>query len=214
MRTDPPQSAIAKQHIPIAAAVASQRSASQTTNSSSSPVVHVSRPPKLASPHGASTTVVTDSAKKLIREDPPAAVPKPHFETPEDQSVKALWLRAIDQMEDMTGDFAREAVEVAQPELGKLRVTFASHQLLNRTQLEKPDRKAKLEQAMSKSFGRRMQVEFVSLAASPENNQPHVPTGVSRVQRMRALEQDPFVRRMKAIFEVEIIKIDEPRRPL
>ncbi|MFM8251166.1 MAG: DNA polymerase III subunit gamma/tau [Planctomycetota bacterium] len=159
------------------------------------------------------TTAATDTSVPVVSENHPVH-PTPSSPTPSSSPVleaSRLWNQALDQLEDMTADYARAAQRVRWLDADRLIVTFSSERGLQKQSCERPDRRQKLEVSLQGIAGRPVRVEFELLAATAPPPGPRKPAAANRVQRMRELERNPFVSQAKAIFEAEIVDIAEPR---
>ncbi|MFM7844692.1 MAG: DNA polymerase III subunit gamma/tau [Planctomycetota bacterium] len=159
------------------------------------------------------TAAATDTSVPVVSENHPVH-PTPASTTPASSPVleaSRLWNQALDQLEDMTADYARAAQRVRWLDADRLIVTFSSERGLQKQSCERPDRRQKLEVSLQGIAGRPVRVEFEMLAATAPPPGPRKPAAANRVQRMRELERNPFVSQAKAIFEAEIVDIAEPR---
>ena len=80
-------------------------------------------------------------------------------------------------------------------------------------QLERPDRRQRLEQALSEVAGRSIRVEFELLPDVPQTGaiapKPQ-PTAARRRQRIREVERNLLVQQAIAVFDAEIIDVTDP----
>jgi DNA polymerase-3 subunit gamma/tau len=129
-----------------------------------------------------------------------------------DQSAGQIWRAALAAMDDLTADFARQAVAIAAIDDNRLRLSFEETRELAKQSCERPERKSKLEAAIKKVSARDVLVECVTCAVRrSEEAAPKPSAAVSRRQRMRDAEQQPGVRQVMELFDAEIIRVDEPR---
>lgn len=124
------------------------------------------------------------------------------------KSADGIWKQVLDQLGDMTADFASyyERVAIAAPD--SLVVYFREGYTLQKESCEQPDRKAQLEKMMARVVGRPIRID---MAVIPETRQPSPAPAPSLFQLMREKESHPFVRQAVELFDAEVIKVDVPR---
>jgi hypothetical protein len=125
-------------------------------------------------------------------------------------SVEHIWKTALDSLGDMTAEFARHAGQLIVAGPQRLVAQFGAGYILHKESCERPDRRAKLEEAVSRAAGHcvRLELELVpGEAAKPVRPQPPP----SARQRQREKEQHPLVRRAMELFDAEIVGVDELR---
>jgi DNA polymerase-3 subunit gamma/tau len=147
--------------------------------------------------------LMTPAANHTISGDMPTSSPV--------LEASRIWNQALDQLEDMTADYARAAQRVRWSDGDRLIVTFSAERSLQKQSCERADRRQKLEVSLQGVAGRPVRLEFELLAATAPPPGPRKPAAANRVQRMRELERNPLVSQAKAIFEAEIVDIAEPR---
>ncbi|MFO0902680.1 MAG: hypothetical protein U0939_06755 [Pirellulales bacterium] len=126
------------------------------------------------------------------------------------RSAQQVWESALDLLEDMTADFGRFFAAVGAPSSDRLVVSFRPQYNLQKQSLEKPDRRAKIEQAVSRVVGAAVKVEFELLAGEVRPVEKRS-APVSRVVKIREREKHPFVQQAKTMFDAEIVDVMEPR---
>ena len=128
----------------------------------------------------------------------------------EPRTARQVWEAALDLLEDMTADFGRffAAVNVAASD--RLVVSFRPQYNLQKQSLEEPDRRLKIEQAVSTVVGAAVKVEFELLAGETRPVERKT-APVSRVVKIREREKHPFVQQAKVMFDAEIVDVVEPR---
>jgi DNA polymerase-3 subunit gamma/tau len=127
--------------------------------------------------------------------------------TPE--SAESIWKQVLEQLGDMTADFASHFDHLAIPAPDSLVVHFRERYTLHKKSCEQPERKAQLEDAMARIVGRKVRIDMVVIP-EPESKQTE-PPAPSLFQRMREKESHPFVRQAVELFEAEVVKVDVPR---
>lgn len=181
-------------------------------------LVPVDSEPSPAMPQVQTTSTATAISAVVAAAEPVPAVSR---ETPrvavahsgaagEAADARKLWESALDQLEDMTADFGRGYSTVAFADPERLVVSFRPEYNLQRSSCERPDRKQKIEQALSRTAGRIIRVEFVALAV--ESKPAERKAGpVSRVARIREREKHPMVQQARTMFDAEITDVIEPK---
>jgi DNA polymerase-3 subunit gamma/tau len=110
----------------------------------------------------------------------------------------------------MTADFAGRADGVAISGPNRLVVRFRKAYTQAQNYCERPERRQKLEQTLSRIAGRDIRIDFVTLpdepaAAGPESSAAKPP--VNRRQRQQELMRHPLVRKAAELFDTEIIAV-------
>ncbi len=106
----------------------------------------------------------------------------------------------------MTADYARFCDRVAIAAPNRLVASFKANYTLQKESCEKPDRKARIEQALQQVTGQRIQVDFeVRRDESSDTARQQPPQ--SQQQRRREFAKHPFVKQAIDLFEAEITDI-------
>ena len=154
--------------------------------------------------------------KKTLRVDDPAptvgsAASAGIVLSPE--NVDALWQQALSALGDMTSDHAKMAESVAISGPNRLVARFGKAYSSAKEFCARPERKAKLEQALGAVAGTSIKLDFEllegdgSAGLAPRLQQP-VPA--SRQQRFRQAAQHPLVRQAMELFDAEIVSVAQP----
>jgi hypothetical protein len=102
----------------------------------------------------------------------------------------------------MTSDMASHYKTVEWSGQDRLLVTLDDAYL--RDLCSRADRTAKLEAALARATGKNIRIDFQ--VTEPDNiSSPPPPPRLTRVQLIRKLEQDPFVRTAMEVFGAEVI---------
>jgi DNA polymerase-3 subunit gamma/tau len=128
-------------------------------------------------------------------------------------AAAALWKQTLEQIGDMTAISAGRAERVAISGPNKLVVSFRKAYNQAMQYCERADQRQKLEQALSRTAGRGLRLEFALLAdeASPAAvveraaNRP-----VNRRQRQQEVLRHPLIRRAAELFDTELIDLLDP----
>jgi hypothetical protein len=133
----------------------------------------------------------------------------------ETQSLESLWRDALasleSTMEGMTADFARHADRLTLAGPNRLVAHFRAGYILHKESCERPERRSKLEEAISRLVGRAVKVDFALLAGESDKDVRPQPPPTAR-QLLREKEQHPLVRRAVELFDAEVVRIEPSRR--
>lgn len=143
-------------------------------------------------------------------EDPPSSPTVPNgsaFQLTAD-SANSIWQQAIAQIEDMTADYAGFCDRVAISAPNRLVASFKASYTLQKESCEKPDRKARIEQALQRVTGQQIQVDFEVRREQGGGSQRPQPRP-SMQQRRREIEKLPLVKQAIEVFEAEITRVVE-----
>jgi DNA polymerase-3 subunit gamma/tau len=124
------------------------------------------------------------------------------------ESADHIWKQVLDELGDMTADFASYYDHVAISAPNSLVVHFRKGYTLQKESCELPDRKAQLEQTMARIVGHPVRIE---IAVIPEADQPSIVPAPSMFQLMREKETHPLVRQAVELFDAEVIRVELPR---
>lgn len=115
----------------------------------------------------------------------------------------------------MAADLGKLASDIAISGPNALAVSFPPHYTYQKSACERPDRKARLEEAVSAVVGRPIRLEFrineAAVAKPPEKPAASVPTLVQKAQRKREKERHPLVRQAMELFEADVEHVTEGR---
>ncbi len=107
-------------------------------------------------------------------------------------NVDSVWKQVLDQIGDMTSDFASHYDHIAISAPDSLVVHFRERYTLHMKSCEQPERKAQLERTMAQLVGRRIRIDMAVISEPKENKAG--PPAPSMFQQMREKEGHPFVR--------------------
>jgi len=115
----------------------------------------------------------------------------------------------------MTADFAARAERIAISGPNRLVVSFRKAYTQAQQYCERPERRQKLEQTLSKIAGRNIRLDFATLPedshAAASVDRPAAKPPVNRRQRQQELLRNPLIRKAAELFDTEIIAvIDAP----
>lgn len=186
-------------------------------------------PPTETQPTAARPTNSDDAQKKndtgLETESTQSEVPDRHLEStvatlpPSTASVsisnsfqaRTYWEESLKLLDDLTADYAKFFSDVAISAPNRLVIRFPAEYTLQKNACERPERRIKLEQALTQIVGREIGLTF-ELAAARTVTPDERRTPASRRQRMREVESHPLVQEARKLFDAEVVEVSEARR--
>jgi DNA polymerase-3 subunit gamma/tau len=122
-------------------------------------------------------------------------------------TARQLWDQAVSLVENMTADHARAASEVAIRAPDQLAVVFSAKYNFSKAFCERPDRAAKLEEALESVAGQRFRLVFV-LAEEASGGETAATRTISPRQRKAELEAEirrrPLVEKAARLFSASV----------
>ncbi len=167
-------------------------------------------PPPVAGRDGTAGIPATDDAPRQTAASAPTAVSAEDLPPLKPEQVKRIWQQALEEMGDMTADYARKCTDVAISAPNRLVARFSSGYTVEAC--SRAERKARLEETLSRVAGRPVRVDFEVVPETPRPARSGT-VPVSRRQRMRQLESHPFVREAMELFGGELTRADAPPKP-
>lgn len=197
--------------------IASGAPLANVSQSAGQPANQISAPPAAgAIPPPPRTEAAPENQKKTpdVSEPPIFAPAQPAVEAVlTNEEAQLIWKQVLDQIQDMTADYARkvESIAISGPNrlVGRFRKAYSQF----KDQVERPERRQRLEQALAEVAGRAIRVEFELLPDEPQTAAPVAkpqPTAARRRQRMKEMERNLLVQQAIAVFDAEIIDIIDP----
>lgn len=116
------------------------------------------------------------------------------------------WRQAMSDLGDMTGDAGSFYSRLAILAPNRLAVFFTEAYNTQKEMCARPERKLRLEQALSRVAGRPFQLEFRIAPGEGAVVQRSAPA--TRLQRMRERQRHPFVREAMQMFDADITRVD------
>jgi DNA polymerase-3 subunit gamma/tau len=140
----------------------------------------------------------------------PAAIPSPL----DASSATAAWKQTLAEIGDMTADFAGRADAVAISGPNRLVVQFRKAYTQALQYCERPDKRQKLEQTLSRIAGRNLRIDFAllqeeSTGEASVSERPAARPPVNRRQRHQEMMRHPLIRKASELFDTEIVTILE-----
>ena len=186
-----------------------------TTTAAAATPPPVAQPPDAQPPvsptNAAATTVAaaaTVAAVAATASTTPPAQPTETGSAFNTTSPAETWKSVTQRLEGMTADMASDCSKVEQSESGNLIVTLADK--VNKDFCSKPERKQLIESILAEITKQSVKVEF--LAAKKDPQREAVQPKLTRVQQLRQLESNDFVKNAISIFEAEIANFKQGRR--
>jgi DNA polymerase-3 subunit gamma/tau len=147
---------------------------------------------------------------------PPGPEPADSLSVLDDAAAAAAWKQTLAEIGDMTADFAAKADRTAISGPNRLVVWFRKAYTQALQYCERPEKRQKLEQTLSRITGRKMRIDFAVSDGGPEAaaGEPETTLArpVSRRQRQQELQRNPLIRKASELFDTEIIgTLDAPR---
>jgi len=116
------------------------------------------------------------------------------------ENATGIYQNAITAMGDMTANMAQR-FEKVELDRGKMVVTMLD--AYNTTLCSKPERKAKIESAIKELTGKSIRIDFVT-TTTPAVETVAAKPKLTRIQQIRELQQQPFVKEAIELFDCEI----------
>lgn len=171
---------------------------------SARPAAASGQPPPSAGPAAEKKT------EKIPEASPQLTVPDRPAPLITAESATSIWQQAIAKIEDMTADYAAFCDRVAISAPNRLVASFKASYTLQKESCEKPERKARIEQALQQITGERIHVDFEVRREEAIGVSRPQPRPTLR-QKMRDIEKQPLVKQAIDMFEAEITRLEEPR---
>ena len=126
--------------------------------------------------------------------------------------AETIWSQVLSELGDMLAEMARFA-SVAIPAPNRLVASFPEKYTSCKTYCERPENVTKLEQALARSTGGRMRVEFGLLPDGRDSTEAQTARRtVTPQQRLLEKAEHPLVRRAVELFGGFPVKVEEPDR--
>ncbi len=120
-------------------------------------------------------------------------------------NVETYFKQLLDDMGDMTADMASDYEKLEFTD-GKLVVTLPDN--VSKDLCSKPERKKKFEDAMERLTGAKMRVDFLASKRTAVHKAPT--PKLTRVQQIRKLQEDGFIKQTISLFDAEITGFQDP----
>ncbi|MCE9546237.1 MAG: DNA polymerase III subunit gamma/tau [Planctomycetia bacterium] len=126
-----------------------------------------------------------------------------------EDTADAVWKESLDRLSGMVAAKAKSYHQVAARGPNRLEVTFAQTYNFCKSFCEQPERLAMIEATVSEIVGQKVRVTFVVANVAPtRTDQPEAPKPPSALQRMKAVHENPLVRRASELFGAKPVNIE------
>jgi DNA polymerase III subunit gamma/tau len=124
-----------------------------------------------------------------------------------DVDCERIWKSALNELNDMTADYAGTASGIASSGPNRLVVRFQQMYNSSKTFCERPERRQVLEQAVSRIAGKTIRLDFELTQGDVPQAAP-VATAATRQQQRQQVTRHPFVERALELFAGEVMQVD------
>jgi DNA polymerase-3 subunit gamma/tau len=190
------------------AALASSQPVPRTSSVPNSVQSHSSQLGSADTTHGVATMTVEPAAA-------PTSSPVVASDgKPLDSSTDALqlWRTALNSISDMLADYAGLAVAVAPTGSDQWNVVFPPGNVRPREVCEQSERRQALEVAVEKVVHRRVRLTFSVMPGEAPRPTAVVQPSNNRVQKMREVSENPYVKKLCEAIDGEILRVDPPQQ--
>ena len=152
------------------------------------------------------------SAQKKTSEngDAPGVVAVESTPVLDASTAVSAWKQTLAEIGDMTADFAGRADGVAISGPNRLVVRFRKAYTQALQYCERPDKRQRLEQTLSRITGRNIRIDFALVQEESAAPAPEPPRPINRRQRQQELMRHPLIRKAAELFDTEIVAVLEP----
>ncbi|QDV27000.1 DNA polymerase III subunit gamma/tau [Aureliella helgolandensis] len=125
----------------------------------------------------------------------------------------AAWKKAVSSIDGMLADFAGMAIAVEPQGSDSWNVVYPPGATKITDYCEQADRRALLQQTLDQSLGRTVRISFSCAPGEPPKLVAATPQATIRVQKLRQVSEDPFVKKVCEVLDAEVVRVDPPRIP-
>lgn len=122
-----------------------------------------------------------------------------------------LWRKATGSIDGMLADYAGMAAAIETSGSDTWRVVFPQGAHVPREYCDVSERKSLLQKVIEKSLGRRLSLTFGVLPGEAPRPKPPTPQSTNRVQKMREVAENPYVKKLCEAIGGEIVRVDAAR---
>jgi DNA polymerase-3 subunit gamma/tau len=127
------------------------------------------------------------------------------------ETISRVWRQVLDELGDMTADFAARASSIAISAPNTLVVSFPARYTSHKSFCEDPQRRSRLEQAVQRVTGQKVAFQFEITGDSGDVEATKAPIPSQRELR-RGVEEHPLVKEAAELFDGQVVRVDEPRK--
>lgn len=185
-----------------------------------SATVPAPKPPAVSATPGPNPPA--QSAPASVQPQPSPASPQPPAAEPAAPGPGAMrgsasalqtWLRATQAIDGMLADFASMAKVVETEGSDSWKILFPPGATRPVEYCEVQERRATLQKAIETAVGRRIVLKFGTQAGAVPRQAPAAPQSATRIQKMREIAANPYVKKVCEVLDGEILRVDPPRLP-
>ncbi len=129
------------------------------------------------------------------------------------ESAGVVWSIIAAKAPGLAGDHARHFAHVAISAPNRLVVSFRPRYTFSKSACERPEQKARFEQALADLTGERVQLDFTLLEEEEtRSEEPPLLRPVSQQQRIMQVSQHAMLRRAAELFGAQPLRVEDPPR--
>ncbi|MCA9180911.1 MAG: hypothetical protein KDA51_05640, partial [Planctomycetales bacterium] len=121
------------------------------------------------------------------------------------------WKSAVTSIDGMLADFASLAVSVEPIGSTQWNIVFPPGGQRPSEYCSQSERKAALQEAVQNSLGRPIRLTFSVMPGAPAEPAARAPQATVRIQQMREVAENPYVKRICEVLGGEILRVDTPQ---
>lgn len=122
-----------------------------------------------------------------------------------------VWRKATGSIDGMLADYAGMAAAIETSGSDVWRVVFPQGAHAPREYCDASDRKSLLQKVVGEFLGRRLSLTFGVMPGEAPKPKPATPQSTNRVQKMRQVAEDPYVKKLCEAIGGEIVRVDAAR---
>lgn len=152
---------------------------------------------------------VSTTARTIAGTPPPPALV---LDAEADGSSTELeqWRKAVSGIDDLLADYAQLATSIIPGGSGQWTIVFPPEAQRQREYCEQPQRKSILQAAIAETLGRSIRLLFTVQPADALRPTQTIKSSHNRVQQLREVSENPFVKKICEALDGEILRVDPP----
>jgi len=156
----------------------------------------------------------TDKGGKPPSQGPPSGREKPVAVPLTPENVGEIWNAVLSEVSGLAAEHAKQYDRIAIPAPNRLVISFKAGYNFAKSICERPEQKAKFEQALAGRAGETVRIEFALIDDDAEKSQSSPRERVvTPQQRIMEIAQQPMIRRAGELFDAHPIRVDDPPKP-
>jgi len=128
------------------------------------------------------------------------------------ENAAVVWSIVAAKAPGLAGDHAKHFARVAISAPNRLVVSFRPRYTFSKSACERPEQKARFEQALADLTGERVQLEFTLLEEEETGSEEPLLRPVSQQQRIMQVSQHAMIRRATELFGAQPLRVEDPPR--